>query len=386
MDSSAQAGAFGVGAAAAAAINMGPDEPLAGSQEEGRDDELVSGPGHIPMAQRLSLESWGSGSMPSMPDVDDNSGIDVFGSESGSSRYSTTSVESSIYHYIEENGRTYHRFKEGKYPLPNDQQEQDRLDLQHALFVITTHGKLFLAPIGEDVRNILDIATGTGVWAIEIAQQFPNAHVIGTDLSPIQPQYVPANCHFEIDDAEDEWTFSTKFDYIHGRALLSCFKDPSAVIRQACDALAPGGYLEFQDGVFPMQFAGDGAPANCALRRWNELVLEGAARTGRPWTNTQHYKRCFEEAGLENVVERRFYWPVSPWAKGKYYKTVATFFREDMLSGLDAASLKILGALGWSVDAIRDFLLEVRKDFHDPSINAYLQIAFVYGRKPGSVV
>ncbi len=37
-------------------------------------------------------------------------------------------------------------------------------------------------------------------------------------------------CHqiarFEVDDAEDEWAFSTKFDYIHSRAVLTCFKDP----------------------------------------------------------------------------------------------------------------------------------------------------------------
>ena len=31
------------------------------------------------------------------------------------------SVSSSIYDYVVENGRTYHRYKEGKYMLPNDE-------------------------------------------------------------------------------------------------------------------------------------------------------------------------------------------------------------------------------------------------------------------------
>ena len=31
------------------------------------------------------------------------------------------SVSSSIYNYVVENGRTYHRYKEGKYMLPNDE-------------------------------------------------------------------------------------------------------------------------------------------------------------------------------------------------------------------------------------------------------------------------
>lgn len=39
---------------------------------------------------------------------------------------------------------------------------------------------------------MLDIATGTGIWAIKFAQQHPQATVIGTDLSMIQPrEYMP---------------------------------------------------------------------------------------------------------------------------------------------------------------------------------------------------
>jgi hypothetical protein len=50
---------------------------------------------------------------------------------------STTSINSSILKYREENGRTYHAFKDGKYVGPNDSTEQDRLDLQHHLFLLT---------------------------------------------------------------------------------------------------------------------------------------------------------------------------------------------------------------------------------------------------------
>ena len=30
------------------------------------------------------------------------------------------SVTSSLYHFVDENGRTYHKYKDGKYMLPND--------------------------------------------------------------------------------------------------------------------------------------------------------------------------------------------------------------------------------------------------------------------------
>jgi hypothetical protein len=41
------------------------------------------------------------------------------------------------------------------------------LDLQHHLYRLTLDGKLYLSPIKDDVQNVLDIGTGTGLWAIE---------------------------------------------------------------------------------------------------------------------------------------------------------------------------------------------------------------------------
>jgi SAM-dependent methyltransferase len=182
---------------------------------------------------------------------------------------------------------------------------------------------------------------------------------------------VPTNCRFEIDDAEDDWVFSEKFDYIHGRALLSCFKDPASVLRQAYESLAPGGYLELQDGTFPLKYIGD-PPTESQLYKWSQIVTEGAAKSGRPWTNAQYYKRWMEEIGFEDVVEKHFYWPTSPWPKGKYFKQVSLYWQENLLTGIEALSLKVMGVMGWSAEDIRPFLEGVRKDVKDTSIHAYL--------------
>jgi cyclopropane fatty-acyl-phospholipid synthase-like methyltransferase len=73
---------------------------------------------------------------------------------------------------------------------------------------------------------VLDLGTGTGIWAIDFADQYPSANVIGTDLSPIQPTWVPPNLKFEIEDFTDEWTFEPNdFDYIHMRSLYGCVAD-----------------------------------------------------------------------------------------------------------------------------------------------------------------
>ena len=67
--------------------------------------------------------------------------------------------------------------------------ELDRLDLTYQMIKIAMDQKPFLAPIPDDVERIMDIGTGTGIWAIEIGDMYPKAQILGTDLSPLQPTW-----------------------------------------------------------------------------------------------------------------------------------------------------------------------------------------------------
>lgn len=53
---------------------------------------------------------------------------------------------------------------------------------------ITLGDKLYVAPI-DNPKTILDVGTGTGIWAIEMGDMFPDAKIIGTDLAPTQPTW-----------------------------------------------------------------------------------------------------------------------------------------------------------------------------------------------------
>lgn len=67
-----------------------------------------------------------------------------------------------------------------------------------------------------------------------MADQYKSAEIIGTDLSPVQPAFVPPNCKFEIDDASSEWVFTPNSrDLVFMRFLLGAFSDWPAVYRQA---------------------------------------------------------------------------------------------------------------------------------------------------------
>ena len=91
------------------------------------------------------------------------------------------------------------------------------MDLMHAQMMLLLDNNLYFAPISNPQR-VLDLGTGTGIWAIDFADAHPESHILGNDLSPIQPSYVPPNLEFVVGDIEDEWGYEhNPFDFSHAR-------------------------------------------------------------------------------------------------------------------------------------------------------------------------
>ncbi|KAF7541938.1 hypothetical protein G7054_g312 [Neopestalotiopsis clavispora] len=286
---------------------------------------------------------------------------------------SSMSATSSIYEFVEEFGRTFHRYKEGKYFLPNDEQEINRLDLQHRIALQVLDWKLHLAPL-EGPGRVLDLGTGTGIWAIEFADQNPGSDVLGTDLSPIQPEYVPANCRFEIDDAEDEWIYSHKFDYIHGRYLCAFLTDFPKLFRSIFDNLVPGGWVEFMEMLIFFQ-SPDDTLEGTTLQKWNQLIIEGIKNMGRNVLSVKKYKRWMLEAGFDQVTERKFTVPANTWAKGRKNKELGALQMVNNLNGVYGLTMTVFTkGLGWAPEEVEVFLADVRRDMTDKNIHAYITI------------
>lgn len=296
----------------------------------------------------------------------------------------TTSLRSWLLENRIENGRTYHFYKDGSYWGANDEAALEHLDIGHALYTKTFGNKLFLAPIVPEPQQILDLGTGTGIWAIDVADEYPSAIVTGTDLSPSQPTWVPPNCKFMIDDMEADfcWKENT-FDYIHIRGLHGTIRDWPRLYRQCLHVLKAGGYLE--QAEYSAQFTTDDntVPEDGGISAWNRVGPECHAVLKTELQVLETMSEKMRDAGFEGVVERRFKWPIGSWPRKPELKDLGRFARAHVDTGLENWTLRLLtSVLGWSAEEVYKLCADVRQDFSNPRVHAIHEMRVVYGSKP----
>ncbi|KAH7625167.1 S-adenosyl-L-methionine-dependent methyltransferase [Sordaria sp. MPI-SDFR-AT-0083] len=207
---------------------------------------------------------------------------------------------------------------------PNDKCHLESMDVAyvrtHHCFTVCTGGKLFL----------------------DFADDFPNAEVIGTDITPIQPSWVPPNVKFELEDCNQEWTWADNtFDFINMRMLIGVVQDWHALFRQAYRTCKPGGYVE--SFVCSCHFVSDDGTF--------DPYEEGLQRKG------------MEAAGFVDIEFKDMAIPVGMDLEG-YLNYICH------------------NLLGWKPEETKAFWAHVEKESNDPNIHGYVTARVAWGQKP----
>ncbi len=275
-------------------------------------------------------------------------------------------------------GRTF--LSQSSYTLPKDRFEESRLDFQHALLYTILGNRHHLAPVADLLRKggqVLDVGTGTGIWAIEMARQFPKAQFIGVDLKAPSgqnqaPDDLPANYRFVHGDLLEKLPFGDgAFQFIHQRLLGAGIPTDRwpGVVRELARVTHANGYIE----LIETNFATKGGPA---LTRIGELATKAGTTRGISSDPGPHLASYLRSAGMRQVSATNLDVVI-----GMAGGSLGRFAAQDYLMGVTALGALVV-AVGLSSEADYAATLDAaRRELADPAIESVVPIYIAYGRK-----
>ena len=259
------------------------------------------------------------------------------------------------------------------YILPWNRDEANWLDFQHYLLRQAMSG-IYRAPI-QRVRNILDVGCGTGRWAQEMAQAFPEANVIGLDIFEAPEDNVsikPINYQFVMADALKGLPFSPfQFDFVHQRSLG--YAIPSTgwhqVVNELVRVTRPGGMVELVEPDCIFQNAG---PSCTQLQNW---IIAACQKSGIDPAEVRQIEIYLRLAGLINTKAEVVSLPIGQWG-GRLGMTTAANMRAACL----AMKPLVLQQVGISSQEYDSLLENMFKECEEHRSSFIVHVA--YGQRP----
>ncbi len=158
--------------------------------------------------------------------------------------------------------------------------------------------------------SFLDLACGTGILTRQIAEKFPNAKIIGVDITKSYLDVAKRNSNsfdnisFILDDAE-VLKLDTKFDCITA-SYLPKYCNPEVLVKNCINHLNPGGKIILHDFTYPKNLIIKGLwnlflmflrLVGYFIPSWKEALI-GLPKLIRSTTWLHSYSNVMKKSGL----------------------------------------------------------------------------------------
>jgi ubiquinone/menaquinone biosynthesis C-methylase UbiE len=267
------------------------------------------------------------------------------------------------------------------YALPADMEEINRLDFQHYMLRYAFQGN-YAAPIGAPT-SILDAGTGTGRWAIEMAQAFPQANVIGLD---VKPPAVDERAHANagLDIRPPNYAFvpgnlleglpfpDRSFDFVHMRLLFTAIPHDRwrYVVSELVRVTRPHGWVELVDSIGLV----NGGPHVEQLMEW---IRQFSARRGVDLMDGSRIGDYVRGSGLINVATRQVNLPT-----GVYGERLGTLVATDFTSVCKGFGGIVVSQGITTQEHYEQAVAAMQADLNTPTFRCVTPFFIAFGQRP----
>ncbi|KAK1255837.1 hypothetical protein MKX07_008096, partial [Trichoderma sp. CBMAI-0711] len=162
------------------------------------------------------------------------------------SRDETVPLDETYAETVNYHGRIFqqHALDSKIYYAPIDDEEIARLGNMHTMLRTVFDNRLIFPPVVRPQR-ILECGFGAAHWAVDVAEHYPDAEVVGLDISPhMIPEEIPNNLDLQVDDLNGEWSRGY-LDAMHPQ------KDPRAALRLK-DWMRNAGFTDIESRLLTL--------------------------------------------------------------------------------------------------------------------------------------
>lgn len=300
-------------------------------------------------------------------------------------------------------GRCYNSRNE-LYALPSDQPEFERHDKQDRMLQLAV-GNLYPAPgLVESVLRspsrqpsaILDLGTGSGAWAINMALKYPGSRVVGVDLVVNSSRPCPPNCRFEFDDLNLGLAhFHDQFDLVHSRAVVNGIKDFAGYVDDIVRCLRPGGIAIMAEGDWrpyqadketPYQLAGLDKDGGSWFGRICSEAFELMSRRGSSIHEADEVDRGLQHPLLEDQQTATYFVPLGSWAIGNSLEETASLVEQGRLMAENArefttALSHLFENAGYNPEVVTHWMENLETSLQNNTTREYIKYRYTWGVK-----
>jgi SAM-dependent methyltransferase len=194
-----------------------------------------------------------------------------------------------------------------------------RLNLSHFLWKQVLGFNIHPHIPTSGFKRIIDVATGTGIWPLDVASEYADCEVDGCDISLEQcspKEFMPRIRKLEIWDLFEEppEEMRGRYDVVHVRLVVFVVRNnnPRPLIANMMKLLKPGGWLQWDEldlsGSHLERVSGKDMEAPTAFAALKRVQGVGVSH----WAS--NLAAILEEEGLENAHKDVYIIP-PPWVK-----------------------------------------------------------------------